>query len=142
MSSRFRSIERNCTAMQFIGDNGTVEWNESFEHVCFLTILKGNVFHQWDVGFEVINVLENEPNTRLSVVGTAFLNIAEFVSPGKNTGQTTKIPFSCCIGGATTEAALVVSLSHFISNPRDLSSLEISEVYFMLNFHFQKIIKK
>jgi len=110
LGSRFRSIERNCTAMQSVGDNGTVEWNESFDHVCFLTILKGNAFHQWDVGFEVNNVLEHEPNTRLSVVGTAFLNIAEFVSPGKNTGQTTKIPFSCCIGGATTEAALVVTL--------------------------------
>jgi hypothetical protein len=42
--------------MQSVGDNGTVEWNESFDHVCFLTILKGNAFHQWDVGFEVNNV--------------------------------------------------------------------------------------
>lgn len=123
LGSRFRSIERNCTAMQSVGDNGTVEWNESFDHVCVLTILKGNAFSRWNVGFDVINAVEDEPKTRQSVVGTAFLNIAEFVSPGKSMEETTKIPFSCCIGGATTEAALVVTLN-FINLQNDQDPLE------------------
>lgn len=111
LGSRFRSVERNCTAMRTVGDKGTVEWNESFDHACVLTMLRGSAFHRWDVAFEVINAPENDLNSRLSVVGTAFLNIAEFVSYGKNMAQTNKIPFSCCVGGATTEAALVVTLN-------------------------------
>ena len=67
--------------------------------------------------------MEDEPKTRQSVVGTAFLNIAEFVSPGKSMEETTKIPFSCCIGGATTEAALVITLN-FINLQNDQDPLE------------------
>ena len=37
--------------------------------------------------------------------------------------ETTKIPFSCCIGGATTEAALVVTLN-FINLQNDQDPLE------------------
>ena len=67
--------------------------------------------------------MEDENKNRQSVVGTAFLNIAKFVSPGKSLEETTKIPFSCYIGGATTEAALVVTLN-FVNLQNDQDPLE------------------
>eukprot|EP01018_Ginkgo_biloba_P024627 Gb_29317 [translate_table: standard] len=110
LGSRFRSIQRNCTALQRVRDNGIVEWNENFDHVCVLTMVKDNAFHRWDVRFEIINALGHEPKSRPSVVATAFLNLGEFAPPVKSSKQTTKIPVSCFIGGVTTEAALVVTL--------------------------------
>ena len=62
--------------------------------------------------------MEDEPKTIQSVVGTTFQNIVEFVSPGKSMEETTKIPFSCCIGGATTKVALIVTLN-FINLQND-----------------------
>ena len=77
--------------------------------------------------------MEDEPKTRQSVVGTTFLNIAEFVSPGKSMEETTKIPFSCCVGGATTsclrEATLVVNLN-FINIQNDQDPLEPVQIFF------------
>eukprot|EP01018_Ginkgo_biloba_P010752 Gb_30870 [translate_table: standard] len=113
ISSPFRkkSIKRNCTADQGIGENGIVEWNEEFDHVCVFTVLKDSAFLPWDVCFAVISGLGQESKNKVSIIGTASLNLGEFASCVENEKQTTTIPVSCCIGGMAPEAALSVTLN-------------------------------
>ncbi|KAH9331527.1 hypothetical protein KI387_003635, partial [Taxus chinensis] len=122
LGSKFRSIRRNCTSSRGIGDDGIVEWNEIFGHVCGLSLLKDNAFHPWDIRIQVINVIAEDSKIKESIVGTVFLNIGEFASPLKNTKTTTKIPISCCIGDVTKEAALVVTL--------DFEDLQVTQIAF------------
>ncbi|XP_057825615.2 uncharacterized protein LOC131037479 isoform X1 [Cryptomeria japonica] len=113
LSSPFkrRSIKTNCTGEQCIGDNGIVEWNEEFDNVCLLTMLKDSAFHPWDVTFSIISGLSQESKSKPSVIGTAFLNLGEYASTMENINRTTKIPVTCCTGGMAPEAALSVALN-------------------------------
>eukprot|EP01018_Ginkgo_biloba_P035458 Gb_13177 [translate_table: standard] len=58
LGSRFRrNIKRDSSTEQCIAENGVVDWNEEFEHVCVFTMGKdGVLFHPWDVCFEVIHM--------------------------------------------------------------------------------------
>lgn len=113
LGSRFRrNVKRDSSVEQSVGENGVVEWNEEFEHVCVLTVGKeGGGFQAWHVCLEVVHNLIQEPRTKPSIIGTSFMNLGEFVLSGEDAKQSTKIPVSCCIGGETTEAIFCITLS-------------------------------
>ncbi|KAJ0982619.1 hypothetical protein J5N97_010874 [Dioscorea zingiberensis] len=70
---------RNWTRGEGVGDGGVVVWDEEFRSVCSLTAHKENAFHPWEIGFTVFSGLNQVPK-KLSVIGTASLNLAEYAS--------------------------------------------------------------
>ncbi|KAH7661660.1 NT-type C2 domain-containing protein [Dioscorea alata] len=74
-----RRVKRNWTREEGVGDSGVVVWDEEFRSVCSLTVHKENAFQPWEIGFTVFSGLNQGPK-KLSVIGTASLNLAEFVS--------------------------------------------------------------
>lgn len=113
LGSRFRrNVKRDSSAEHCVAENGVVEWNEEFEHVCVLTMGKeGGGFQPWHVCLEVVHNLMQEPKTKPSIIGTSFVNLGEFVSLEEDAKQSTKIPVSCCIGGVTTEAVFCITVN-------------------------------
>ncbi|RRT68150.1 hypothetical protein B296_00015607 [Ensete ventricosum] len=59
LSSLRRTVKRNRTREEEVGDGGVVEWNEEFETVCTLTSHKDSGFHPWDIAFNLaLSILE------------------------------------------------------------------------------------
>ncbi|RWW84365.1 hypothetical protein BHE74_00007032 [Ensete ventricosum] len=94
LSSLRRTVRRNRTREEAVGEGGLVAWNEEFEAACTLTAHRENAFHPWEIAFRVLNVsriwlrsghgfrgLIQGPKNKESVLGTALLNLAEFVVP-------------------------------------------------------------
>ncbi|RRT39677.1 hypothetical protein B296_00033158 [Ensete ventricosum] len=94
LSSLRRTVRRNRTREEVVGEGGLVAWNEEFEAACTLTAHRENAFHPWEIAFRVLNVsriwlrsghgfrgLIQGPKNKESVLGTALLNLAEFVVP-------------------------------------------------------------
>lgn len=56
------TVKRNCTREEIVkrvdGPNGAflVEWDEEFKSVCTLSGPKENVFHPWEISFNVLHV--------------------------------------------------------------------------------------
>ncbi|CAL9764849.1 unnamed protein product [Musa acuminata subsp. burmannicoides] len=81
LSSLRRTVRRNRTRNEAVGEGGVVDWNEEFEAACTLTAHRENAFHPWEIAFRVLNGLNQGPKNKESVLGTALLNLAEFVVP-------------------------------------------------------------
>lgn len=56
LSSLRRTVKRNFTKEEDVGENGVVLWDEEFQNVCNLSAYKDNVFHPWEIAFTVLNV--------------------------------------------------------------------------------------
>lgn len=107
LGSRFRSHKRAKTTERVLEDNCIVNWEEEFEHVCTLIMAKDNAFLPWEIHLEILQV---GTKSKLSVIGSAIMNLADFASPTENAKQTTKIPV-LSLGAAENQAALVVSVN-------------------------------
>lgn len=62
LSSLRRTVKKNRTREEEVGDGGVVEWNEEFESVCTLTPNKENAFYPWEVAINVLNVSLKRPS--------------------------------------------------------------------------------
>ncbi|OVA17123.1 EEIG1/EHBP1 N-terminal domain [Macleaya cordata] len=113
LSSFRRSVKRNFTKEEeFRSDDGVVEWNEDFQSVCNLSAYKENVFHPWEIGFTVLNGLNQGLKNKVPVVGTASLNLAEFASAAAEKEVEVNIPLSVLGGSADSHhPSLCLSLS-------------------------------
>ncbi|CAL9204794.1 unnamed protein product [Musa hybrid cultivar] len=80
LSSLRRTVKRNRTREEEVGDGGVVAWNEEFEMVCTLTAHRRNAFHPWEIVFAVFNGSNHGAKNKESVLGVASVNIAEFTS--------------------------------------------------------------
>ena len=56
LSSLRRTVKRNFTKEEDVGQDGVVLWDEEFQSVCNLSAYKDNVFHPWEIAFTVLNV--------------------------------------------------------------------------------------
>ncbi|XP_059646568.1 uncharacterized protein LOC132293210 [Cornus florida] len=108
LSSFRRTVKRNFTKEEGVGPNGVVEWDEEFQSACCLSGYKDNVFHPWEIAFTVLNGLN--PKNKVSVVGTASLNLAEFASKAEEKEFDLNIPL---VSGSAAEPhpSLCISLS-------------------------------
>ncbi|CAL9122990.1 unnamed protein product [Musa textilis] len=79
LSSLRRTVRRNRTREEAVGEGGVVDWNEVFEAACTLTAHRENAFHPWEIAFRLLNGLNQGAKNKESVLGTALLNLAEFV---------------------------------------------------------------
>ncbi|KAG6484801.1 uncharacterized protein LOC122012886 isoform X1 [Zingiber officinale] len=83
LSSLRRTVKKNRTREEEVGDGGVVEWNEEFESVCTLTPNKENAFYPWEVAINVLNGSIPVAKNKVSLLGVASMNIAEFITAEK-----------------------------------------------------------
>ncbi|KAL3536011.1 hypothetical protein ACH5RR_004472 [Cinchona calisaya] len=113
-SFRRNTVKKNSTREESVkikeDDDGKatvlVEWNEDFQSVCSLSGYKdnNNVFHPWEVAFAVFfNGSNHGAKNKISHVGTAVLNLAEFVT---RTEEEIELDFPLALAGSTSELRL------------------------------------
>ncbi|KAL6336158.1 hypothetical protein AAG906_011040 [Vitis piasezkii] len=111
LSSLRRTVKRNFTKEEDVGQDGVVLWDEEFQSVCNLSAYKDNVFHPWEIAFTVLNGSHQGPKNKVPVVGTASLNIAEFASAAEEKEFELNIPLTLPGGAAEPHPLLCISLS-------------------------------
>ncbi|KAK9289453.1 hypothetical protein L1049_007608 [Liquidambar formosana] len=111
LGSLRRTVKRNFTKEEGVGENGVVEWDEEFQTVCNLSAYKENVFHPWEIRFAVLNGLNQGPKNKVSVIGTASLNLAEFALRAEEKEFELNIPLTQSSSGAEPRPSLCISLS-------------------------------
>ncbi|KAH6807523.1 structural maintenance of chromosomes flexible hinge domain protein [Perilla frutescens var. frutescens] len=109
-----RSVKRNCTREEMVkrvdgpNDAVLVEWDEEFKTVCSLSGPKENVFHPWEISFTVLHGLSQGAKNKISIVGSASLNLAEYASkPEENVDV--KIPL--IVSGIAVECHPMLCIS-------------------------------
>ncbi|XP_057805240.1 uncharacterized protein LOC131020454 [Salvia miltiorrhiza] len=109
-----RSVRRNCTREQMLkrvdGPNGAVlvEWDEDFHTVCTLSRHKENVFHPWEISFNVLHGLSQGTKNKISIVGSASLNLAEYAS---KTEEHVEVKIPLAVSGIVVECRPMLCLS-------------------------------
>lgn len=113
-----RAVRRNYTREEVArragdGEKGgiSVEWNEEFKSVCSFSGYRDNVFHSWEISFSVLHVLNQGVRNKVSVVGSANLNLSEYASRPEDQDAEVKIPLT--VSGTAVEHCplLYISLS-------------------------------
>eukprot|EP00249_Psilotum_nudum_P024783 c29292_g1_i1 orf=850-3129(+) len=111
LGSRFRrSLKRGRTTDKLATESGIITWDEDFDHECVLATKRKATFQPWVVHFVVLRALQQGAKVRLSVGGTAIMNLAEFISLTEITRQTTKIHVSR-FAGLDAESVLVITVN-------------------------------
>ncbi|CAN0879304.1 hypothetical protein LINGRAHAP2_LOCUS12957 [Linum grandiflorum] len=91
------------------GNGGvTAEWNEEFQNICALSPYKENAFHPFEIAFSVFNDMNQGAKKKVSPIGTAMLNLAEFASRAGEEEFELSLPL---VRGSNCHASLSVSLS-------------------------------
>ncbi|XP_045808255.1 uncharacterized protein LOC123902538 isoform X1 [Trifolium pratense] len=114
------SLRRNAVVRNFTGEshvrrvdqdeNDVVLWDEEFISFVNLSANKDNSFHPWEIAFTVFNGLNQRPKTKIPVVGTASLNLAEFASVIDQKDFDLSIPLTLP-GGSSVEPSLSLTIS-------------------------------
>ncbi|WJX17824.1 hypothetical protein P8452_07695 [Trifolium repens] len=114
------SLRRNAVVRNFTGEshprrvdqdeNDVVLWDEEFHSFVNLSANKDNSFHPWEIAFTVFNGLNQRPKTKIPVVGTASLNLAEFASVVDQKDFDLSIPLTLP-GGSSAEPSLSLTIS-------------------------------
>ncbi|XLU75961.1 hypothetical protein S245_035014 [Arachis hypogaea] len=112
-SLRRTPLSRNFTREADILDTARTlaQWDEEFHTVCTFSVNKDNAFHPWEIAFTLFNGLNQGPKSKVPVLGTALLNIAEFASLADQKDFDLSIPL--IIPGVSTESSpsLCISVS-------------------------------
>ncbi|XP_061337351.1 uncharacterized protein LOC133284367 isoform X1 [Gastrolobium bilobum] len=111
LSLRRNAVARNFTREVQADQNGVVLWDEEFQSFCNLSAYKDNVFHPWEIAFTVFNGLNQRPKTKVPVVGTASLNLAEFASAVDQKDFDLNIPLTLHGGSVEPSPSLSISIS-------------------------------
>ncbi|XP_073223597.1 uncharacterized protein [Cicer arietinum] len=111
------SLRRNAVVRNFTGEahplkeqNDVVLWDEEFHTFCNLSSNKDNAFHPWEIAFTVFNGLNQKPKTKIPVVGTGSLNLAEFASVVDQKDFDLSIPLTVP-GGSSVDPSLSLTIS-------------------------------
>ncbi|PON42086.1 EEIG1/EHBP1 N-terminal domain containing protein [Parasponia andersonii] len=112
-SLRRPAVKRNFTREvdASLVQNGVVDWDEEFQSHCSFSAYKDNVFHPWEIAFTVFNGLNQGPKNKIPIIGTALVNLAEFVSAAEQKELELNIPLTPCAGSADPCPTLCLSLS-------------------------------
>ncbi|XXG74052.1 hypothetical protein AAC387_Pa07g2872 [Persea americana] len=111
LSSLRHTVKRNFTREEDLRSDGVVEWDEEFWNVCNLSGTKESVFHPWEIALTVLNGLNQGTKNKLSVIGTASLNLAEFTSVAEGKDLEINVPLSMLGTHAEHNPSLCLSLS-------------------------------
>ncbi|XP_076881076.1 uncharacterized protein LOC143529089 [Bidens hawaiensis] len=113
LSSFRRTVKRNFTKeVVLVEPNGVVHWDEVFYSVCTLSASsKDNVFNPWEIGFTVLNGSSPGPKNKIPIVGTASLNLAEYVSAAEEKDLDLTIPLTVSCGSTESAPSLHIQIS-------------------------------
>ncbi|KAH9552009.1 hypothetical protein CY35_09G042600 [Sphagnum magellanicum] len=111
LGSRFRSMKRVKTTAVSLGSGGKVVWEEEFESICVLTTGKTGTFQPWHVYLVLCKAVQDGAKSKLSVAGTAVLDVGLLAPIGGNNKQSVSVPLRCNMGGSELEATFWVTLS-------------------------------
>ncbi|XP_010486850.1 PREDICTED: uncharacterized protein LOC104764940 [Camelina sativa] len=113
LGSLRRTVKRNFTK-EALGESDVVSWDdEEFQSLCSLTSYKDSLFYPWEIAFSVFtNGMKQGEKNKAPVVGTAFLNLAEYarVTDKKEFDINIPLPLSACVA-SEPHPLLFVSLS-------------------------------
>ncbi|XP_054782180.1 uncharacterized protein LOC129289430 [Prosopis cineraria] len=113
-SLRRTAVVRNFTrevGVDVVAPDAVVVWDEEFRSLCNLSAYKDNVFHPWEIAFTVFNGLNQKPKSKVPVIGTALLNVAEFASVADQKDFDLNIPLTPPGGSAESSPSLCISIS-------------------------------
>ncbi|OWM82600.1 uncharacterized protein LOC116208321 [Punica granatum] len=110
-SLRRTAVKRNFTREEGLGGDGFVVWDEEFESLCALSACKENVFHPWEIAFTVFNGLDQGTKSKVPVIGTASVNLAEYASVEVQKEFELSIPLTIQNSSSDTPPLLSLSLS-------------------------------
>ncbi|XP_047307887.1 uncharacterized protein LOC124911448 [Impatiens glandulifera] len=106
-----RTVKRNFTKEARVGENSVIHWDEEFQSACGLSGYKDNVFHPWEISFTLLNSLnQGQKSSKVSIVGTASLNLADFASKSEERDFELSIPIISS-GAAEQCGSLSISVS-------------------------------
>ncbi|KAK7392715.1 hypothetical protein VNO78_21161 [Psophocarpus tetragonolobus] len=110
------SLRRNAVARNFTreahphNNHDVVFWDEEFHTLCTLSAYKDNAFHPWEIAFSLFNGLDQRSKTKVPVLGTATLNLAEFASVVDKKDFDLNIPLTVS-GSVESSPSLNISIS-------------------------------
>uniref|UniRef100_A0A251SKK0 Putative EEIG1/EHBP1 N-terminal domain-containing protein n=1 Tax=Helianthus annuus TaxID=4232 RepID=A0A251SKK0_HELAN len=112
LTSFRRTVKRNFTReVKVMESNGVVQWDEEFHTICTLSGSKENAFNPWEIGFTVLNGLSAGPKNKIPIIGTASLNLAEFVSAAEEKDLDLTIPLTLSCEATEPHPTLHIQLS-------------------------------
>ncbi|KAJ0841446.1 putative NT-type C2 domain-containing protein [Helianthus annuus] len=112
LTSFRRTVKRNFTReVKVVESNGVVQWDEEFHTICTLSGSKENAFNPWEIGFTVLNGLSAGPKNKIPIIGTASLNLAEFVSATEEKDLDLTIPLTLSCEATEPHPTLHIQLS-------------------------------
>ncbi|EOA32949.1 hypothetical protein CARUB_v10016277mg [Capsella rubella] len=113
LGSLRRTVKRNFTK-EALGESDVVSWDdEEFQSLCSFTSYKDSLFYPWEIAFSVFtNGMKQGQKNKAPVVGTAFLNLAEYARVTDKREFDINIPLtlSACVA-SEPHPLLFVSLS-------------------------------
>ncbi|KAL1204707.1 hypothetical protein V5N11_017323 [Cardamine amara subsp. amara] len=115
-SLRRTTVKRNFTKEAVGGESNVVSWeDEEFQSLCSLTSYKDTLFYPWEIAFSVFtNEMKQGQKNKAPVVGTAFLNLAEYARVTDQKEFDINIPLTLSASVASEPHPLLfVSLSLF-----------------------------
>lgn len=118
-----RSLKRLRTTEKHVTGNGIVCWEEKSDFECdFMQAKNNSRFQPWDVHFVVLKATHQGSKTKLSVIGAAVMDIANFICASEHMEKTTRIN----VVGAENDASLVVTVSFLEIWPPSSEPAEVS----------------
>ncbi|XP_077245191.1 uncharacterized protein LOC143885095 [Tasmannia lanceolata] len=111
LSSLRRTVKKNFTKEEELKRDGTVEWNEEFRSICNLSSYKDNAFIPWEISFIVSNCSNQALKNKVTVIGTASLNLAEFASAAEENVVEINVPLSLPGGPSEPNPSICLALS-------------------------------
>ncbi|KAA0043796.1 F26K24.5 protein [Cucumis melo var. makuwa] len=109
---RRTAVKRNYTKeADGLDQNGVTLWDEEFLSVCTLSAYKENVFHPWEIVFSAFNGLNQGSKNKVQVVGSASLNLSEYVSVAEQKELELKIPLNPSTNATEASHVLWISLN-------------------------------
>ncbi|KAK7345209.1 hypothetical protein VNO77_15789 [Canavalia gladiata] len=110
-SLRRNAVSRNLTRESHPHQNDDVVfWNEEFHTFCTFSAYKDNAFHPWEIAFSLFNGLNQRSKSKVTVVGTASLNLAEFASAVDQKDFDLNVPLTVS-GSVESSPSLSISIS-------------------------------
>lgn len=114
------ACKKNYTCQKRLQENGSVSWNEGFDHACKFKRGKSESFRSWIIALQIKEV-QGKVGEKKKNIGKAKLNIGEFVQ--FENVKTIRIPINCSVKNQTAQAMLMLKLQLF-----KLESVERSQV--------------
>ncbi|XP_022982854.1 uncharacterized protein LOC111481582 [Cucurbita maxima] len=109
---RRTAVKRNYTKeADGLDQDGVAQWDEEFQSVCTFSAYKENVFHPWEIVFSAFNGLNRGSKNKVQVVGSASLNLSEYVSVAEQKELQLTIPLNPSTNATETSHVLWISLN-------------------------------